>query len=63
MKAVDNLVFRWVPDAAKPAPFFRPIKGQDAPRAPVGSLMRTRLDAMVWAAPVPDWGAPGKDKG
>ena len=65
MKAMENLVFRWVPDAAKPAPFYRPVKGQDAPRAPVGSLMRGYLAAQVWAAPAPDWAAPApaKDKG
>jgi NADH-quinone oxidoreductase subunit I len=57
MKAVDNLVFRWVPDPAQPAPFYRPVKGQDAPRAPVGSLIKPKLAAMVWAAPAP------KDKG
>jgi len=62
VRAVENLVFRWVPDAAKPAPFYRPVKGQDAPRAPVGSLMRARLEATVWAAPVPDWAAPPADK-
>jgi hypothetical protein len=64
VRAVENLVFRWVPDAAQPAPFYRPVKGQDAPRAPVGSLMRARLEATVWAAPAPDWAAPaaGKDK-
>ena len=36
MKSIDSLVFRWVPDPEKPAPFYRPVKGQDAPRAPVG---------------------------
>jgi NADH-quinone oxidoreductase subunit I/NAD(P)H-quinone oxidoreductase subunit I len=65
VRSVDNLVFRWVPDAAKPAPFYRPVKGQDAPRAPVGSLMRAYLARQVWAAPAPDWAAPapGKEKG
>ena len=65
VKAVENLVFRWVPDASKPVPFYRPVKGQDAPRAPVGSLMRGYLAAQVWAAPAPAWAAPapGKDKG
>ena len=65
VRVMENLVFRWVPDAAKPAPFYRPVKGQDAPRALVGSLMRGYLAAQVWAAPAPDWvaPAPGKDKG
>lgn len=59
MKAVDNLVFRWVPDPAKPAPFYRLVKGQDAPRAQVGSLIKPMLAIMVWAAPAPK----DKDKG
>ena len=65
VRVVENLVFRWVPDAAKPAPFYRPVKGQDAPRVPVGSLMRVYLASQVWAAPAPDWAAPalGRDKG
>jgi NADH-quinone oxidoreductase subunit I/NAD(P)H-quinone oxidoreductase subunit I len=65
VRVVENLVFRWVPDAAKPAPFYRPVKGQDAPRAPTGSLMRVYLASQVWAAPAPDWAAPalGRDKG
>jgi len=60
-----DLVFRWVPDAAKPAPFYRRVKGQDAPRVPVGSLMRVYLASQVWAAPAPDWAAPAlrRDKG
>jgi NADH-quinone oxidoreductase subunit I/NAD(P)H-quinone oxidoreductase subunit I len=62
VKAVDNLVFRWVPDAANPVPFYRPVKGQDAPRAEVGSLMRKRLAEQVWAAPS-FAAAAGKDKG
>jgi NADH-quinone oxidoreductase subunit I len=62
MKAVDNLVFRWVPDPAHPAPFYRPVKGQDAPRAPVGSLLRAYLAGRVWAAPAADWGGPDQDK-
>ena len=65
MRAIDNLVFRWVPDPAQPVPFYRPVKGQDAPRAPVGSLMRPLLVSLVWAAPAPEGRKPdkGKDKG
>ena len=62
MKAVDNLVFRWVPDPAQPVPFYRPVKGQDPPRAPVGSLMRPHLAALVWAAPAANYGGSDKDK-
>ena len=59
-KSVDALVMRWVPDPEKPAPFYRPVKGQDAPRAPVGELMRKRLAAAVWIAPPSIF---NKDKG
>jgi NADH-quinone oxidoreductase subunit I/NAD(P)H-quinone oxidoreductase subunit I len=51
VKAIDNLVYRWVPDPANPAPFYRPVKGQDAPRAPIGSILRARLQKNVWTAP------------
>jgi NADH-quinone oxidoreductase subunit I len=47
-KHVDSLVFRWVPDPAKPVPFYRPVKGQDAPRAPVGEILRRCLAAASW---------------
>lgn len=50
MKSVDSLVFRWVPDPEKPVPFYRPVKGQDAPRAPVGEILRQRMAAAVWTA-------------
>jgi NADH-quinone oxidoreductase subunit I len=49
-KSVDNLIFRWVPDAAKPAPVYRPVKGTEPPRAAIGSIMRKRLAETVWAA-------------
>jgi NADH-quinone oxidoreductase subunit I len=48
MKSVDSLVMRWVPDPEKPAPFYRPVKGQDAPRAPVGEILRKRLAHTAW---------------
>jgi NADH-quinone oxidoreductase subunit I len=51
MKSIDSLVFRWVPDPENPAPFYRPVKGQDPPRAPVGEILRKRLASMVWTAP------------
>jgi NADH-quinone oxidoreductase subunit I len=50
MKSVDSLVYRWVPDPEKPVPFYRPVKGQDAPRVEVGSLMRRRLAEANWTA-------------
>jgi NADH-quinone oxidoreductase subunit I len=62
MKSIDSLVFRWIPDPAKPAPFYRPVKGQDPPRAPVGTLMRKRLEGAVWtAAPTIFPAEPAKD--
>jgi NADH-quinone oxidoreductase subunit I/NAD(P)H-quinone oxidoreductase subunit I len=52
MRAVDNLIFRWVPDPAQPAPItYKPVKDQKAPRAEVGSLLRKRLQETAWAAP------------
>jgi len=51
MKSIDSLVLRWVPDPEKPAPFYRPVKGQDAPRAPNGELLRKRLAQAAWNAP------------
>ena len=51
MKSVDSLVFRWVPDPENPAPFYRPVKGQDPPRAPVGEILRKRMALAVWTAP------------
>ena len=47
-KSIDSLVFRWVPDPEKPVPFYRPVKGQDAPRAPVGEILRKRLAESSW---------------
>jgi NADH-quinone oxidoreductase subunit I/NAD(P)H-quinone oxidoreductase subunit I len=51
MKSIDSLVFRWVPDPEQPVLFYRPVKGQDAPRVPVGELLRKRLQAASWIAP------------
>ncbi len=51
MKSIDSLVFRWVPDPEHPAPFYRPVKGQDPPRAPVGEILRKRMASAVWTAP------------
>jgi formate hydrogenlyase subunit 6/NADH:ubiquinone oxidoreductase subunit I len=63
MKSIDSLVFRWVADPEKPVPFYRPVKGQDAPRAPVGEILRKRMAEASWIAPasilVPD--GPKKD--
>ncbi len=61
MKSIDNLVFRWVPDPEKPVPFYRPVKGQDPPRAPVGELLKKRLAETSWIAR-PDLGGDQGDK-
>ena len=50
-KYVDSLVYRWVPDPEKPVPFYRFVKGQDVPRAPVGEILRKRLAESSWIAP------------
>jgi formate hydrogenlyase subunit 6/NADH:ubiquinone oxidoreductase subunit I len=49
-KSIDALVIRWVPDAEKPVPFYRPVKGQDPPRAPVGEILKQRLAEESWVA-------------
>jgi formate hydrogenlyase subunit 6/NADH:ubiquinone oxidoreductase subunit I len=62
MKSVDSLVFRWVPDPENPVPFYRPVKGQDPPRSPVGEILRKRMAFAVWTAPPSIFGAgPAKD--
>ncbi len=50
-KSIDSLVYRWIPDPEKPVPFYRPVKGQDPPRAPVGEIMKQRLAVESWVAP------------
>jgi len=62
MKSVENLVYRWVPDPEKPVPFYRPVKGQEAPRAPVGEILKRRLAEVSWVAPPDSFGGKG-DKG
>lgn len=49
-KAVDSLIYRWIPEPEKPVPFYRPVKGQAAPRAPNGSILKQRLAAESWLA-------------
>jgi NADH-quinone oxidoreductase subunit I/NAD(P)H-quinone oxidoreductase subunit I len=59
MKSIDRLVFRWVPDPERPVPFYRPVKGQDAPRAPVGEILKQRLAEVSWVAPPDIFGDKG----
>jgi len=63
-KSIDALVMRWVPDPDKPVPFYRPVKGQDPPRAPVGEILKKRLAEASWIErpqifPDPDGAAAG----
>jgi NADH-quinone oxidoreductase subunit I/NAD(P)H-quinone oxidoreductase subunit I len=51
MRNIRNLVFRWS-DPAKPFPVYKVEKGAEFfPRAPLGSLVRAKLDAIRWDAP------------
>ena len=59
-KSIDALVMRWVPDPEKPVPFYRPVKGQDAPRAPVGEILKRRLAEVSWVAPPDIFGGKGE---
>ena len=61
-KSIDALVMRWVPDPEKPVPFYRPVKGQDAPRAPVGEILKQRLAEVSWVAR-PDLAGDQGEKG
>ncbi len=62
MKSIDSLIYRWIPDPKNPAPFYKPVKGQDPPRVPVGQIMRERLAKAVWIAPPSIFPADGTDK-
>jgi NADH-quinone oxidoreductase subunit I len=51
MRNIRNLVFRWA-DPLKPFPVYKVEKGAEYfPRAPLGSLVRAKLDAVRWDAP------------
>jgi NADH-quinone oxidoreductase subunit I/NAD(P)H-quinone oxidoreductase subunit I len=48
MRNIRNLVFRWA-DPLKPFPVYKVEKGAEFfPRAPLGSLVRAKLDAIHW---------------
>jgi NADH-quinone oxidoreductase subunit I/NAD(P)H-quinone oxidoreductase subunit I len=58
MRNIRNLVFRWA-DPLKPFPVYKVDKGAEYfPRAPLGSLVRAKLDAIRWDAPAPTWLPP-----
>ncbi len=53
VRDVRNLVFRWA-DASRPFPVYKVDKSAEYyPRAPLGSLVREKLDALAWDAPGP----------
>jgi NADH-quinone oxidoreductase subunit I/NAD(P)H-quinone oxidoreductase subunit I len=55
---VRNLVIRWA-DPLAPFPVFKMEKGAESfPRAPVGSLIRAKLEARPWDAPAPEYLPP-----
>jgi NADH-quinone oxidoreductase subunit I len=65
-KSIESLVIRWVPDAEKPVPFYRPVKGQDPPRAPVGEILKRHLAEEAWTARpqiFPEQGSGGSSRG
>jgi NADH-quinone oxidoreductase subunit I/NAD(P)H-quinone oxidoreductase subunit I len=70
-RSVRNLTFRWVPDATRPIPVYKPPKGAAYyPRAPLGEIVRKLIDQRPWDAPGPSYLPPeaalaklGKGKG
>jgi NADH-quinone oxidoreductase subunit I/NAD(P)H-quinone oxidoreductase subunit I len=60
--AVQNLVFRWA-DPLNPFPVYKVDKNAEYyPRAPVGSLVRSRLERSSWDAPAPKFLPPEPPK-
>ncbi len=50
MRNIRNLVFRWA-DPLKPFPVYKVEKGAEYfPRAPLGALVRAKLDGLRWDA-------------
>ncbi len=55
---VRNLTFRWA-DPEQPFPVYKVVKGAEyIPRAPLGSLVRAKLEARRWDAPGPEFLPP-----
>ncbi len=53
VRHIRNLVFRWA-DASKPFPVYKVDKSAEYyPRAPLGTLLRAKLEALAWDAPGP----------
>jgi NADH-quinone oxidoreductase subunit I/NAD(P)H-quinone oxidoreductase subunit I len=59
---VQNLVFRWA-DPLNPFPVYKVDKSAEYyPRAPVGSLVRAKLEGSAWDAPAPKFLPPEPPK-
>jgi NADH-quinone oxidoreductase subunit I len=57
-RSVRNLTFRWA-DPENPFPVYKVAKGAEYyPRAPLGSLVRAKLEARRWDAPGPEFLPP-----
>jgi NADH-quinone oxidoreductase subunit I len=57
-RSVRNLTFRWA-DPDQPFPVYKVAKGAEYyPRAPLGSLVRAKLEARRWDAPGPEFLPP-----
>ncbi len=57
-RSVRNLTIRWA-DPENPFPVYKVAKGAEYfPRAPLGSLVRAKLDARPWYAPGPEFLPP-----
>ena len=57
-RSVRNLTFRWA-DIEKPFPVYKVPKGADYyPRAPIGMLVRAKIDERRWDAPGPEYLPP-----
>jgi len=62
MRDIRNLTFRWA-DAEKPFPVYKVDKNAEYyPRAPLGALVREKLDALRWDAPGPKFLPPEPPK-
>jgi NADH-quinone oxidoreductase subunit I/NAD(P)H-quinone oxidoreductase subunit I len=62
MRSVRNLVFRWA-DPLNPFPVYKVDKNAEFyPRAPVGSLVRAKLESQAWDRPAPAFLPPEPPK-
>ncbi len=60
-RSVRNLTIRWA-DPENPFPVYKVVKGAEyIARAPIGTLVRAKLDARPWFAPSPEFLPPDPD--